>query len=340
MAETKQRTCGSNPGKTLQHFLDELNPGDTLIVSGTCNENVVIGEGHRNLTIDGQGTATISGSGNMNAPTVMVRGRGIAIKGFTILGGRQGVQFVRGGTGTVDSNRITGAVAHGVAVHLNSFAQIVDNIIENNGFTGICVCEHSTAYIGFRGNFATQGSPNTIRSNGNNGILVSDASYAEIESNLVTGNTGNGIAVDEGSSAKIGSISGIVGTYAGTNKIEYNGNRGVQVSRSSTARIVGNNIKSNRMDGVGVHRASHADIASNQIDNNSRDGINVYLNSGVTLGNDSGVTSQDLPNQTTTNNVRYGIACSINSSADGRLGTLNGNASQAFDPTCVNSLIP
>ena len=42
------------------YFLDAeeaVLPADTLIVSGTCNENVLIGEGHRNLTIDGQGKA-------------------------------------------------------------------------------------------------------------------------------------------------------------------------------------------------------------------------------------------------------------------------------------------
>jgi hypothetical protein len=38
-AVTKERTCRLEPGLTLQHFLDEINPGDTLLVSGTCNEN-------------------------------------------------------------------------------------------------------------------------------------------------------------------------------------------------------------------------------------------------------------------------------------------------------------
>ncbi len=341
-AATKNRTCGSNPGQTLQHFLDELNPGDTLIVSGTCKENVVIGEGRRNLTIDGQGrAATIDGSGNLNAPAVTIRGRGITIRGFTIIGGRHGVQMQRGGTGTVDGNLVRNATTHGVAVNNGSFALIVDNTIENNGVNGICVCEHSVADIGFRGDFATQGSPNVVRDNGSNGILVADASYAEIESNDVHHNKSAGIAVDNSASAKIGFQSGPVGSFASANTIEQNGNRGILVSRSSSARIVENKIMNNTSDGVGVIRGSQADIASNDINGNSRDGVFINQNSGVNLGNDTGSTSQDLPNNTTTNNGRFGITCLTNSSADGRLGTLNGSSgAQGFDLSCVNSLIP
>lgn len=341
MAETKKRTCGSNPGHTLQHFLDELNPGDTLIVSGTCNENVVIGEGRHNLTIDGQGTAMINGSGNPNVPTVTIRGRGITIKGFTIVGGRHGVQYNRGGTGAVDGNMIRNAAVHGVGLHNGSFATIVDNTIENNGVNGICVCEHSVADIGFRGDFATQGSPNVVRNNGGNGIVVADASYAEIESNSVSANIGAGIVIDNSASAKIGFQSGPAGTFASANTIELNGNRGIVVARSSSARIVENIIRNNTNDGIGVFRASHADIAANAIDGNLRDGIAVAQNSGVNLGNDTGSAPQDQPNNTVTNNGRWGITCAVNSSVDGRPGTLNGaSGPQGFDSSCVNSLIP
>ncbi len=341
VAETKRRTCSNHPGHTLQRFINELRPGDTLIVRGTCNENVVIGEGRRNLTIDGQGTAIIDGSGNPNAPTVNIRGRGIAIKGFTIIGGRHGVQYFRGGTGTVDGNVIRNAGTHGVVLVNNSFATIVDNTIEQNGVNGICVCEHSSADIGFRGDFATQASPNVVRNNGANGITVADASYAEIESNSISGNAGAGIILDNSASAKIGFQSGPAGTFASANTIESNGNRGVVVARSSSARIVENVIRNNTGDGVVVARASDADIAANAIDGNTRHGILVIHSSNVNLGNDTGATPQDMPNNTVANNGAFGILCLVNSSADGRLGTLNGGGgAKAFDPSCVDSLNP
>ncbi|OGA21888.1 MAG: hypothetical protein A3I02_15840 [Betaproteobacteria bacterium RIFCSPLOWO2_02_FULL_67_26] len=302
---------------------------------------MVIGEGRRNLAIVGRGGATINGSGNLNAPTVQIRGRGITIKGFTIIGGRHGVQLIGGGTGTVDGNLIKNATTHGVGVHNGSVARIVDNTIEQNGFNGICVCEHSVADIGFRGDFATQASPNIVRNNGTNGILVADASYAEIESNSVYSNISTGIAVDNSSSAKIGFQSGVAGTFASANTIEFNGNRGILVARSSSARIVENFIRSNTGDGVGVIRAAHADIAANAIDGNTGNGVFINQNSGVNLGNDSGSAPQDQPNNTITNNAGVGVRCLNNSSADGRQGTLNGNGGpQGFDTSCVNSLIP
>jgi hypothetical protein len=338
-AATKTRTCGSNPGQTLQHFLDELNPGDTLIVSGNCG-SVVIGEGARNLTIEAQG-ATINASATPTISAVQIRGRAIIIKGFTIIGGRHGVQVSRGGTATIDTNVIRNGTGHGVLVNDNSFARIVDNTIEQNAQNGICVCEHASAEIGFRGESATQGSPNIVRNNAASGILVSDASYAEIESNSVHSNLGTGIAVNEGSTARIGFQSGFVGTFSNANTVELNGNRGILVARSSTARIVGNVIKNNTGDGVGIIRVSQADVASNVIDGNSANGVLVSQNSGVNLGNDTGGAPQDQPNSTAANNTLSGVSCQLNSYADGRQGTLNGNLGpQNFGASCSNSVIP
>ena len=53
-----QLACGSQ--RTISEVLRQLNPGDTLLVSGACNENVVIPEEVVNVTLDGQGTATIN----------------------------------------------------------------------------------------------------------------------------------------------------------------------------------------------------------------------------------------------------------------------------------------
>ncbi len=49
-------TCG---GQTISAALRTLPPGDTLFVSGTCTENLVIAEQVVNVILDGQGTATI-----------------------------------------------------------------------------------------------------------------------------------------------------------------------------------------------------------------------------------------------------------------------------------------
>lgn len=53
-----QLACGSQ--RTISEALRQLNPGDTLLVSGACNENMVIPEQVVNVILDGQGTATVN----------------------------------------------------------------------------------------------------------------------------------------------------------------------------------------------------------------------------------------------------------------------------------------
>lgn len=268
----------------LQAAIDAAVAGDTLLVSGTCNENVIISEEKARITLDGQGTATISGPDATTA-TVQVRGRGITVKGLTITGGRHGVQVVRGGTVLIDSNIIQGTGGNGVFVIQASSARIINNTIQNN-------------------------------------------------------TSGDGIQVVENSSARIGILAGSDVT-ASPNTIQGNGGRGITVTRSANARIVGNTIANNTLEGIRVRRDSQADISNNTINGNASGGITVESNSGVNLGNDTGTGIFDLPNSTTVNNTGFGIRCFINSYADGRLGSLNGTSgATSFSGDCINSLIP
>jgi hypothetical protein len=76
-AETFQFVCGQQ--RTITEALRRLPPGDTLSVSGACNENVLIPEQVANITLDGQGTATINGP-DASSSTILVRGQGITIR--------------------------------------------------------------------------------------------------------------------------------------------------------------------------------------------------------------------------------------------------------------------
>ena len=62
-----QLACGSH--RTISEALGQLNPGDTLLVSGACNENVVISEQVVNVILDGQGMATINARAPSDPPT-------------------------------------------------------------------------------------------------------------------------------------------------------------------------------------------------------------------------------------------------------------------------------
>ena len=247
-------------------------------------------------------------------------------RGFTIVAGRHGVAVNRGGTANIDGNLIRNAQNHGIVVSNGSQASITNNTIESNGNQGIQIAENASADIGFQSDSATAAGPNDVRNNNGSGIGVSDASNAEIEANRIRSNGLNGITVSGGAHARIGFQSGVPGSFASANTIEGNGSNGIIITRSSSAQIAENHIRNNSGNGVLVARASHADVGSNNIDGNVGDGILVTQNSGVNLGADSGTAPEELPNNSTVNNGGVGIRCRLNSTADGRLGSVNGSS--------------
>jgi parallel beta-helix repeat protein len=170
------------------------------------------------------------------------------------------------------------------------------------------------------------------------GVVVSMGSSLDLLNNTIQNNSRYGIDVADNSVTRIGFVSS-TDTVAQPNTIQNNANDGIIISRSSSARIVGNTIVNNTGDGIGVIRESHADISDNVINGNGNDGIDVVDNSGVNLGNTSGSTIFDLPNSTTVNNGVYGISCTVGGYADDLLGTLNGaTAATNFTNGCINNL--
>jgi len=203
-------TCG--PEKTIGRAIKTLKPGDTLLVSGMCNENVDLGEDVNGITLDGQGTAAVHG--DSDGFTFTVTGRGITIRGFTITGGLQGIAVLDGGSAVIDRNTIQDTGMNGITVFRNSTALIINNTIQNNPSSGIQLQADSSARIGFTGPPTNRVSaPNTIQNNGGPGIQVLRASAAQIFTNTIQNNGSHGVVVDRNAQAEIGAcnITGNVG---------------------------------------------------------------------------------------------------------------------------------
>jgi parallel beta-helix repeat protein len=182
-------------------------------VSGTCNENVFIGEDKDRITLDGQSSATIVGLlANINTtPTIQVRGSGIVIKNFSsITGGRDGLLVNMGGAAVILNNNIHTNNRHGVNVNESSTARIgfqsvndfapSPNTIHDNGGRGVSVNGSSNARI----------AGNTINNNGDDGVGIFSVSHADVAKNLINGNGtggsgGDGIAVGQNSGVNLGS---------------------------------------------------------------------------------------------------------------------------------------
>jgi nitrous oxidase accessory protein NosD len=176
-------TCGA--GKTLGERLLKLKPGETLLVSGTCKEHVVIPEALHDVTLDGQGSTTIDAQ-DAAAAAVTIRGRGITLRGITVIHGAHGVVVQHGGAATLDGLTIHDTGGNGILVVASSSAQIVNSEIRDNPGSGVAVAEGSSARIGYL--TPDLAGPNVIRANTFVGIFVSQASTANIAGNTIASN--------------------------------------------------------------------------------------------------------------------------------------------------------
>ena len=241
---THALNCGS--GRTIGHALRTLKPGDTLLVTGTCNENVEIGEEFKRVTLDGQGAAVISGDSSTHAVTI--KGHGITIRGFVVTGGSpQGINVQDGASAVIDGNVVENNARNGIGVFRNSSADIINNTVRNNLLGGIVVDSISGARIGWAGPPSNRVSaPNTIQHNGTHGIQVIRGSSAQIFTNIINSNGGNGVFADRNSHAQ---VAGCV----------INGN-------------AGDGIRGTR--GAGVDIGTDATGATPQFDDNTNAGTN------------------------------------------------------------------
>jgi parallel beta-helix repeat protein len=220
-----QVDCDKERAGAVQRAVDRARPGDTILVSGTCHENVLIAEETARITLNGGGSAWIVGP-DVTRNTISIRGQGITVTGFTVTGGRTGIDIVRGGTALIDGNTIEGTGQFGITVGSWGAANIVNNTIQNNPGHGISVIGNSFTFIGFRTAIDTVAGPNVIRNNGLHGISVTLSSSARIVGNTISGNTGNGINVDRVSQTNISD-----------NTIDGNGQNGIFVSENAGVNL-------------------------------------------------------------------------------------------------------
>jgi parallel beta-helix repeat protein len=199
------RAVDCDNGGVIMEALEKLRPGDTLLISGTCRENVEIGDSFRHITLEGTGAEPGISAPDSTIDALRIYGDQITIRGLTISGGRDGINL-RGAMGTViELNVLQNNAGAGLNIHRISWATVKDNLIRNNGTFGIMVYENSSARIGFTENAQAEPSPNIIEDNGNFGVFVSRSSQADIAGNIIRRNRNNGIQVDRNSQAEIGS---------------------------------------------------------------------------------------------------------------------------------------
>ena len=205
---------GKGPITTIGSALKVLNPAvpNTLTVSGTCKENVVI-LGFNRLTLKGKPGATIEdASGGTGLVVDIEESTGFVLQGLTINGGAVGVFCSLFSSCRLGGNTVQGS---GVGIQFVQSRGIFGaNTIQNNGI-GLVVLESSSVRtfgglviqnnqnsgvdLDTGGSFASFGD--TIRDNGGNGIELNNHGLLLMLGTSVTGNAGYGVMVLAHSSA-------------------------------------------------------------------------------------------------------------------------------------------
>ena len=274
-------TADCNAGDTIQSKVDAAQPGDTIMVSGTCNEAVVVNKD--NITLDGGGSAVIDGAG-IDRWAVDVTGRQkVTIEGLTVQNGHAAGIAITESSGvwmqdvTVRNTRRHkdyDADGHGIFVgHASSVVLTGAIVADNNAGNGIMVWQSGNALA--VGNFTPKEITYpraSIQANGNGeqGIFVAGSSSFTAFSNFgdnttvhAKTNTYSGISVQHGSSMMVGGAD-----------IEATNNQGsgLEVGGSSSAQFWG--------------WAAESRAPSGLFDSNGGAGISIWGSSSFTVWDD------------------------------------------------------
>ena len=221
-----------NDGDSLQEALDGAENGDTIEVSGVCNEAIVITKDRIQL-IGLAGASINSPSGT----AINVFGRQAVITGFSIpSAGSTGIGITKGGTATIENNTITNPARHGIRVAFSSNADIISNTVEDAGSFGIIISFNGAAKV----------INNTISRSTNAGILVDNASAADVDGNVIDGDidpspnitpSGVGLRVRNGGSVRLSGATGfrVANQFNNNNTgIQCNGHSSIQTREPQT----------------------------------------------------------------------------------------------------------
>jgi Right handed beta helix region len=217
-ADSTVKKVECDKGHTLTQALKKAKPGDTLQVTGTCQERVTIITDR--LTLDGGGSAVLDGGGG--GPTefegvVTIDGvQGVTLMGFTIQNGPgEGILGLRGAEIAVLDATVQNNAGSGIAIADGSTANLTDCIIQGNA-VGINIFTSSSAIL--RG--AITGSDNTGNGAEVNGQSMLEIRGAQVELN---GNGGAGLLAGSGQVA----IFGFTAAQGSTLTANGNGNFGI-----------------------------------------------------------------------------------------------------------------
>jgi parallel beta-helix repeat protein len=128
---------GGGPGAypSISAALSSLNPNDwnTIVVRGTCVENVFVGNFERLLIVAAFGQSPTITAGDPNGIVLQTfQSTGITLSGLTFQGGSTGVLLNQGSNVTIFNCTIQGNSGDGLDMQMASTLVLENSTIQNN----------------------------------------------------------------------------------------------------------------------------------------------------------------------------------------------------------------
>ena len=321
------------PSETIADAISQAHPGDTITISGTCNETVVVDKD--GITLDGGGTAVIDGNGADVAVIAITGHQNVTIKGVTVQNGSTGILVNLGGAARLEDvtarnnqgDEDSGG-GYGIRVHNSASVVLAGTVVaDGNGRSGLSLIRNSSLTAD-----SDEGATIHATNNTSIGIAVCNSSVMTLDgaSLEVTGNDW-GLVI----------LGGSAGSLANTSAA-FNGNRiGIGIYFGSTARFDDESsviVNNNSGKGVSVVGASTLDMnGSLEVNNNSEQGVSVYDRSGLNVsgsfeannnagrGVDVWFNSRVVLTDAMISNNNFGILINDNATLDLYSSTITGN---------------
>lgn len=229
-------------------FLALVNPHgpNTIVVSGNCNENVVIQSMDRLTLITKKGATITDHSDGSLAVVDIEDSNSVTVQGFTINGGSSGVSCGTSSVCFLTGNTVQDVLGAGVNVAAGSHGHLESNVIQNNAGAGANGSDGSQLFSSndiFQGNGGAGVSVGAgayyVASNSNflnNGLgILVVASNVLLHGGTISGSVGNGMTLLGGSTA----------TFRDGTTVTGNGGAGIHLEDASFAGFVAANVTDN-----------------------------------------------------------------------------------------------
>ena len=296
----------------------------TIVISGTCSENVVINRSDVKLAAATSGATVIGADATLDV--IRVTGSRTTIDGITITGGRNGIT-ADGAAGLIVQNALVQGTGRTGIVYGHGASGIVDNVtVTGNARDGIAIDAASATVINSRATLNTRHGIGAFN-NGSSRIGIDNSNNPA--GNTVSGNGANGININFGSGVLL-AMNDISGN--GTNATPGNPRNGIALNSATADLIGGNTISGNagqginlRMSSVSIGDTSFGFTSVNTISGNGNaaapGGIFAFLGSAV-----------NMQNAVINGNNGFGMVLSLRSEGNIASTTIQNNVAVGANP--------